>query len=296
MTHRPFRFGVVAAQTPSHGAWIATARRAEELGYATLLMPDRTSAGTLAPFTALAVAAQATTRLRVGSYVFCNSYRHPVVLTREAATLDLLSDGRLELGLGAGVGPTEFQQMGIPFESAGTRIAQLEETLRLVKRLFSDETVAFSGRYYTVTGLKGHITPVQRPHPPLLVAGSGQHMLQLAAREANIIAIGARITAQGADLTDASLDRKIAWIEAAAGERFGDLELARTIFDVEITDSGTPLAPQAGWQALPKRALSTEQVVAHLIEQRERTGVSYLQVSAGQMDNFAPVAARLSNT
>src|SRR5947207_15580774 len=125
--HKPFRFGVVAAYTPSHTAWIATVRRAEELGYATLLIPDRANIGSLAPLTALAVAAGATTSLRIGSYVFCNEYRHPVLLAREAATLDLLSEGRFELGLGAGFGSSEFQLMGIPFASAGTRVGHLEE-------------------------------------------------------------------------------------------------------------------------------------------------------------------------
>ena len=195
--YRPFRFGVTAAYAPSHTAWITTARRAEELGYATLLLPDRTTVGSLAPIPALAVAAQATTSLRVGSYVFCNEYRHPVLLAREAATLDLLSNGRFELGLGAGVGPVEFQQMGIPFANAGTRVGHLEESLQLLKQLFTEETVNFSGKYYTITELKGNIRPVQQPHLPILVASSGERMLKLAAREANIIAIGSKISAQG---------------------------------------------------------------------------------------------------
>ena len=118
----PFRFGVVGAYAPTRSAWITTARRAEELGYATLLVPDRTSVGILAPLVALSVAAGATTSLRLGPYVLCNEYRHPVLVAREAATLDLLSEGRFELGLGAGVGPAEFQQMGIPFASPGTRV------------------------------------------------------------------------------------------------------------------------------------------------------------------------------
>src|SRR6266851_1192241 len=157
--HKPFRFGVVVAYAPLHTAWITTARRAEELGYATLLMPDRTNIGGLAPLTALAVAAEATTALRIGSYVFCNEYRHPVLLAREAATLDLLSEGRFELGLGAGVGPAEFQQMGIPFANAGTRVGHLEETLQLLKHLFTEETVNFSGKYYTITEMRGYPRP-----------------------------------------------------------------------------------------------------------------------------------------
>jgi probable F420-dependent oxidoreductase len=294
--HRPFRFGVVAAYAPSHPAWIGTARRVEELGYATLLLPDRTTVGSLAPIPALAAAAQATTSLRVGSYVFCNEYRHPVLLAREAATLDLLSNGRFELGLGAGVGPVEFQQMGIPFANAGTRVGHLEESLQLLKQLFTEETVNFSGKYYTITELKGNIRPVQQPHLPILVASSGERMLKLAAREANIIAIGSKISAQGRDPADAPLEQKIAWIKEAAGERFADLELSQTIYDLLITDSGTDLALQAGGPPIPKRPLSTEQAVAQLLEQRDRYGFSYLQVYAGQMENFAPVVARLAGT
>jgi probable F420-dependent oxidoreductase len=292
--HRPFRFGVVTAYAQSHTAWITTARRIEELGYATLLMPDRLSIGSLAPLTALAVAAQATTSLRIGSYVFCNEYRHPVLLAREAATLDLLSGGRFELGLGAGVGPSEFQRIGIPFANAGTRVGHLEETLQVMKKLFTEETVNFSGKYYTITELKGNIRPVQQPHLPLLVAGAGERMLKLAAREANIIAIGSKITAQGADPTDPTMEQKIAWIKEAAGERFADLELSQTAYDMMITDSGTDLSIQAGGPPIPKRPMSTEQAVAHLLEQRDRYGFSYLQVYEGQMENFAPVVARLA--
>ncbi len=288
--HRPFRFGVVTAYAQSHTSWITTARRAEELGYATLLMPDRTTIGSLAPLTALAVAAGATTSLRIGSYVFCNEYRHPVLLAREAATLDLLSEGRFELGLGAGVDSSEFQRMGIPFASAGTRVGALQ----VMKQLFTKETVNFSGKYYTITELKGNIKPVQQPHLPLLVAGAGERMLKLAAREANIIAIGSKITAQGADPTDATIEQKIAWIKEAAGERFADLELSQTIYYMMITDSGTDLSTQAGGPPIPKRPMSTEQAVAYLLEQRDRYGFSYLQVYEGQMENFAPVVARLA--
>src|SRR5205809_882345 len=292
--HRPFRFGVVTAYAQSHTAWITTARRVEELGYATLLMPDRVTIGSLAPLAALAVAAEAATSLRVGSYVFCNEYRHPVLLAREAVTLDLLSEGRFELGLGAGVGPSEFQQMGIPFANAGTRVGHLEEALQLMKQLFTEETVNFTGKYYTITEIKGYPRPVQKPHMPLLVAGAGERMLKLAAREADIIAVGSKITGQGLDPTDATLEQKIAWIKEAAGERFADLELSQTVYDLLITDSGSDLSTQAGGPPIPKRALSTEQAVTHLLEQRDRYGFSYLQVYEGQMENFAPVVARLT--
>src|SRR6266536_3240181 len=273
--HRPFRFGVVTANAPSHTAWITTARRVEALGYATLLMPDRPTMGGLAPLSALAVAAEATTSLRIGSYVFSNDYRHPVLLAREAVTLDLLSEGRFELGLGAGVGPSEFQQMGIPFANAGTRVGHLEETLQLMKHLFTEEMVNFSGKYYTITGMKGYPRPVQQPHMPILVAGAGERMLKLAAREADIVAIGSRITEQGPDPTDVPLEQKLAWIREAAGERFTELELGQTVYDMNITDSGAELAAQGGGPPIPKRPFSTGQAVTHLLEQRDRYGFSY---------------------
>lgn len=292
--NRPFRFGVTTAFAQSHTDWITTARRAEELGYSTLLMPDRTTIGSFSPLTALAIAAQATTSLRVGSFVFCNEYRHPVLLAREAATLDLLSEGRFELGLGAGVSSFEFQRMGIPFASAGTRVERLEESIQIMKLLFTEETVNFSGKHYTISEMKGQIKPVQKPHLPLLVAGAGERMLKLAAREADIIAIGFKITGQGADPADATLEQKIAWIKEAAGERFAALELSQTVYDLMITDSGADLSSQAGGPPIPKRPLSTEQAIEQLLEQRARYGFSYLQIYQGQMENFAPVVARLA--
>ena len=289
-----FRFGVVAASAHSHTAWVNTARKAEELGYSTLLIPDRTTGGILAPIPALAIAAEATKVLRLGSYVIANGYRHPVLLAREAATLDLLSGGRFELGLGAGVSPGEFQQMGLPFPNAGARVSQLEETLQLLKLLFTEEIVNFSGKYFTVTDLKGTIRTVQRPHPPLLVAGAGERMLKLAAREANIIAIGSKISEQGRDPSDPSLEQKIAWIKEGVGPGTANLELSQTIYDLEITDSKATLAAQTGGWVVSKRPYSTEQAVELLLEQRERYGFSYLQIQAAQMENFAPVVARLA--
>ncbi len=292
--HRPFRFGVVVSHAQSHTAWIATARKVEELGFSTLLMPDRTTVGSLAPFPALAIAAEATRSLRIGSYVFCNEYRHPVILAREVATLDLLSEGRFELGLGAGVGPSEFQSMGIPFANAGMRVGHLEESLQMIKQLLTEETVNFTGKYYTITEMKGNLPPVQKPHMPILVAGAGERMLKLAAREADIIAIGSKISTQGLDPTDAPLEQKIAWIKEAAGKRFADLELSQTVYDLVITDSEAAILQHGGGPPIPKRSMSTDQAVAQLLEQRDRYGFSYIQVYEGQMENFAPVVSRLA--
>jgi probable F420-dependent oxidoreductase len=290
--NRPFRFGVVAAYATSHAVWISTARRAEELGYATLLMPDRTTIGSFAPFPALAVAAEATKVLRIGSYVFCNEYRHPAILARDAATLDLLSEGRFELGLGAGVGAYEARQMGMPFADAGVRVGRLGEALQLIKQLFTEETVNFQGKFYTVTEMKGNIPPAQKPHMPILVAGGGERMLKLAAREADIIAIGSKITARGVDPTDATLEQKIAWIKEASGNRFAELELSQTVYDLVITDSKAAVSNQG--PPIPKKPVSADEAVAQLLEQREYLGFSYFQVFEGQMENFAPMVARLA--
>src|SRR5205085_11460798 len=159
---RPFRFAVVSVGAPALDAWSGLARRAEELGYSTLVMPDRLQTP-LAIHTALAVAAAVTTRLRVGSHVFVTDFRHPALVAREMATLDALSGGRVELGLGAGVSPSDYQTLGVPFDSPGTRVGRVEEAVQIMKALFSGEPVNFAGRYYTVTNLRTGVRPVQQP-------------------------------------------------------------------------------------------------------------------------------------
>jgi probable F420-dependent oxidoreductase len=247
----------------------------------------------IAPFTALAVAAEATTSLRVGTFVFCNDFRHPAVLAKEAATLDLLSEGRFELGLGAGVGPSDYNQMGIPFESAGTRVSRLEESLQIIKHLFTEEVVNFSGKYYTITGMRGAPRPVQQPHPPILVGGSGKRMLAIAARQADIITIMHAWDIQGADAVHKDIQQKLAWVQENAGERFAHLEFCRTIYNIKITDNQAPVSPPPGIPPMPMLSMSTEQAVEHLLELRQRYGYTYFQIYDGQMENFAPVVARL---
>ncbi len=291
---KPFRFGVVSGGAPSREAWVTLARRMEGLGYASVLMPDRVGTP-LAPITALAIAAEATTTLRVGSHVFANDYRHPAMLAKEAATLDLLSNGRFELGLGAGVGQPDYQQMGLPFESAGTRVSRVEEALHIIKRFFTEEVVNFSGKYYTITGLRGLPKPVQKPHPPIFIGSSGKRLLTIAAREADRIAPTVIPAPPGSGAADATMEDKIAWIREAAGSRFEQLELCQTIFGIVITDSQSEAAPPQ-WSSIQQQAMTTEQAVAYLQEQRERYGFSYFQVSQGQMENFAPVVARLAGT
>ncbi len=170
MTLRPFRFGVTAPTVLSGSAWVERVRRIEQLGYSIVHVPDHFR-DQLAPVPALTAAAMATTRLRVGSLVFSNDFRHPVVLAKEAATLDVLSDGRFELGLGSGWLREEYDQAGIPFDAPGTRIERLAESVAIVKGLLAGERVTLTGRHYAIAGLPGRPHPVQRPHPPILIGG-----------------------------------------------------------------------------------------------------------------------------
>jgi probable F420-dependent oxidoreductase len=292
--HRPFRFSVVIANIPSRTAFVTLARKAEELGYATLLMPDRTITG-LAPLTALAVAAEATTSLRVGSYMFCNDYRHPALLAKEVATLDFLSDGRFELGLGAGAGPFDYQQLGLPFDKGEERVGRFEEALSVIKKLFTGESVHFSGKHYTITGMKGLPMPAQQPHPPIAIGGAGKRMLSLAAREADSISIIFRIPTQGIDADNESLEQKLAWVREAAGERFVRLELSQLAYVLGINDGRIDRGFEGEGPPIPRIVMSAGQAVEHLLEQRERYGFSYIPVYGGaQMEKFAPVVARLA--
>jgi probable F420-dependent oxidoreductase len=285
---KAFRFGVVTGGNPSRVAWIGLARRIEELGYSSLLVPD--VLGTpLATLTALAVAATATTTLRVGSFVFVNDYRNPVLLAREIATLDQLSEGRVELGLGAGNWPRDYQQLGIPFESAGTRVSRFAEGLSIIKQFFTSEAVNFSGKYYTIPELRSRPRPFQQPHPPIMIGSGGRRMLTLAAREANIL------MPMSVSPADVPLEEKIGWIREAAGERFADLEFSQNEFGIELTDG--PVAPGLLVpSAIPvnPRAMTTEEAVAYLVEKRDRLGISYIQIQERQFENFVPVVARLN--
>ncbi|GCE22440.1 LLM class F420-dependent oxidoreductase [Dictyobacter kobayashii] len=289
---KPFRFSVVGGNSQSRMAWINFARRAEELGYDSLLLPDRTQMK-LAPFAALAVAAAATTTLRVGSYVFCNDYRHPALLAKEVATLDLLSEGRFELGIGAGAGANDYRQLGLPFEAAGTRVGRVEEAITIIKQFFTEERVNFSGKYYTVVDLPGLPRPVQRPHPPIFIGSASQRMLSIAARQANIVSPTARFARPGEAINDVPLEQKIAWVREAAGERFAQLELSQAAYQLSISDNPAEVVPPDGAPPIPRKAMSTEQAVEYLLAQREQLGFSYIQVYDGQMENFAPVVARL---
>ena len=310
MSARLFRFAVTVPSVSAGSAWAEKARRVERLGFSVLAVPDHFR-DQLAPVPALTAAALATTRLRVGSLVFCNDFRHPVVLAKEAATLDVLSGGRFELGLGAGWLRAEYDQAGISFDAPGTRIERLEESVAIVKGLLAGERVTFTGRHYSIADLEGRPVPVQRPHPPILIGGGGQRTLSLAAREASIVGFVPRALKDGSgldrtDFGEAALRQKIQWARAADGDRFDSLELNALIQAVVVSDQRTHTADQLAARFKVARDLVLEspyvllgtidEICDTIRQRRERYGISYLTVFERDMEAFAPVVERLAGT
>lgn len=308
---RPFRFGVQCSSpgAVSPASWAALARKVEDLGYARFTVSDHLDQQ-LAPIAALMAAADATTTLRVGSLVFCNDYRHPVVLAKEAATLDLLSGGRFDLGLGAGWMTTDYERSGIPLDPPAVRIERLDEATAVIKALLGDEPCTFSGRHYQIDGLTGTPKPLQRPHPPILIGGGGRRLLALASRHADIVGLNPAMRAgvvdasAGADATAEATDAKVAWIASSAGDRLAQLELAVRVHLVAITDDreGLVEAFAGGFGLTPREALAspyalcgtTSQIVEDLLERRERFGISSVGVGLEALDDLAPVVAALA--
>jgi probable F420-dependent oxidoreductase len=277
------------------------------------LVPDHLG-DQFAPVAALLAAAEATSTLRIGSLVFDNDFRHPVMLAKEAATLDVLSGGRFELGIGAGWLRSEYEQAGIPYDPPGVRIGRMEEALQIIKGLFADRPVTFSGTYYKVSALEGHPKPVQRPHPPVLIGGGGKRILSIAAREATIVGFLpiARPDGSGPDLTDAASEafaQKIAWVRQAAGERFDDLELNVLVAEVIITEDREQAAQfiamtlASGLQVTTEQVLqvpylllgTVDQICEDILARREQYGISYVTVFEKNMEALAPVVARLAD-
>jgi probable F420-dependent oxidoreductase len=308
--HRPFRFGIAAGNISTRDQWLHTARQAEALGYATLLVQDHLFVDFF-PIAVLAAVAEATTKLRLGSFVFNNDLRHPAVLVKEAAALDVLSQGRFEFGIGAGRLRFEYERAGISFDSPGVRVRRLEEAIHIIKQLFAEEgSVTFAGHFYKINDLKGLPRPLQRPHPPILIGGGGKQVLSLAAREADIVSflVKARIdgSADPAEFTAAALAQKVEWVRQAAGSRFSDLELNLLIFEVIITPDREDVARKrvqetgvTHEQVLenPHLLIGTiDEVVEELQRKREQYGISYIVVFDTFMEAFAPIAYRLAGT
>jgi probable F420-dependent oxidoreductase len=311
MALRPFRFGVQTGRTATATEWLERAREAERLGYSTFTMPDHFT-DQLAPVPALMAAASATTTLRVGALVLDNDFRHPALLAKELATMDLLSNGRVEIGLGAGWLQAEYDQAGLPYDEPKVRIDRLVEALAVIRGLMADAPLTFAGKYYTVSGLEGTPKPVQRPHPPILIGGGGRRVLQMAAREADIVGFntflraGAVTPAAMASMRASVMDERMAWIRAAAGSRLDELELSVRVFAMDVTDDrrhkATELASVVGFGADDVLASpfaligSAAQIVEDLRARRERWGLSYILVGSDDMTAFAPVVAELAGT
>ncbi|HEY7808425.1 MAG TPA: TIGR03621 family F420-dependent LLM class oxidoreductase [Croceibacterium sp.] len=310
-TPRPFRFGVQEHRAPNAKAWRDKARLVETLGYATVYLPDHFG-DQLGPVAALMSAADATTTLRVGSLVFDNDYRHPIVLAKEAATLDLLSDGRLDFGLGAGWLASDYEQTGIPLDPPGIRIERMAEALQIIKGFFAGGSVSFTGKHYKVDGVEAAPVPVQKPHPPIVLGGGGRRMLHLAGREADIVSVNfnlseGRINRRLVHTGMAgATDEKVAWIKEAAGERFSEIEMSVTVFVANVTDDRVSVAEAmaAGLQSGPGEILQTphfligtvEQIVEDLRARRERFGISYVVVPDEAAVSLAPVVEQLTGT
>ncbi len=311
---RKFRFAVQLSKAPDATArsWADQARRAEDLGYSTLLMPDHFG-DQLAPVPALMAAADATSTLRIGTLVFDNDYRHPVVLAKEAATLDLLSGGRLELGLGAGWMRSDYDESGIAYDVPGVRVDRFAEGVAVVTGLLeSDGPFSFSGPHYTVTEHTLLPRPVQRPRPPLILGGGGRRVLTLAAQHGDIVSINVDLRAgTGGPETapNASPDatrQKVAWVREAAGPRFDDIELNCLIGFVMITDDAPSIAQAMGptFGIEPADALhvpvaligTLDEMVEELQWRREEYGISYFSVEADVWESLAPVVSRLAGT
>ena len=317
MTH-PFRFAVSASAATSGAHWTEIARIAEGSGYSTLHVSDhyvdQASNGgqMLAAIPAMAAAAAVTDTLRIGARVLCVDYHQAVVLAKAMATLDLLSDGRLELGLGAGWVQSEYEAMGLTMDPAPVRISRLEETVAFMREFFAGEPLEFDGEHVRAAGFRGQPQPVQRPCPPIFIGGGAKRVLTLAGRIADIVSFNfdnsagvvgaAGVQSSGAD----AMDQKVQWVRDGAGDRFPDIELEVGGYFVAVTDDPLPAAERIGGMfGLPAEDMlrhpnaligTVDEICETLQARRERYGFSYVAIAERNAAAFAPVVARLAGT
>jgi probable F420-dependent oxidoreductase len=306
---RPFRFGVMASRARSSAEWTETATKAEDLGYSALLMPDHFG-DQLAPIAALATAAAVTETLRVGTLVFANDFRHPAYLAKEMTTLDLLSEGRLEVGMGAGWMTTDYEQTGMTHDRAGVRIDRMIEGIKVLRGLWGDDAFSFEGEHYTISEMNGLPKPVQAGGPPIIVGGGGKRVLSTAARMADIVGVNPNV-GEGVvgpeavkSMSAGATEEKLGWVRDAAGDRFDDIEISILKFVTMVTNDRDAVAAKVGGSmgmdaatilASPHTLVgSAEQIAEELIEQRERWQGSYVTVQSDAIDSFAPVVAALA--
>jgi probable F420-dependent oxidoreductase len=306
-----FRFALQVSKADSAGDWRRLARQAEDLGYSTLYVPDHLD-DQWSPMVACAVAAEATTTLRVGTLVLDNDFRHPVLLAKEAATLDVLTDGRFEFGIGAGWLSTDYEQSGIPMDAAAVRIGRLEESLEIIRAMWRDGSVTFAGEHYDVPAAVGSPKPVTPGGPPIVIGGGSKRILTLAGRQAEVVSIVPSLAAGhiGHEVAAESVVEKyherVRWAREAAGERAGDLELQCWTVAVqvvpnanEVFEAMAPLFDLTPDQlrAAPLALIGTGPEIADTLRRRrEELGFSYIVVHEAEFEALAPVVAELAGT
>jgi len=304
----PFRFAVYSNNAEAIDDWTAFARRAEELGYAALYATDHLSRQ-FSPMVALAAAAAVTRALRIGPYVLANDFRHPLIVAREAATLDRISGGRLDLGLGAGWKQSDYRQLGMVYDPPGLRIDRMVESLGIIRRLLSGEEVTHRGRFYRLERARVEPIPVQRPHPPIMLGGGGPRVLRLAAREAQIVSFVPGFSASGRPMvryvTETALAQRVEIVRRAAGPRYDDLELNVFVGDAGIIGSEQPMSrsisaflKSAGPAVVGGSPYllygSVDQLREAMLRRRAQLGISSYGLPARQMEAFAPLVESLS--
>jgi probable F420-dependent oxidoreductase len=303
----PFRFAVQQASAAGAEEWAALARRAESLGYDLLVMPDHLG-NQLSPFAALAAAAAATTRLRISAFVFANDYRHPLMLAREAATLDMLSGGRFEMGMGAGWMTSDYRGLGMTYDPPPRRVDRLEEAVPLVKRLLAGETVTHHGEHYQMERASAGVPTVQKPRPPLAIGGGGPRMLKLAATEADIVGLVPGFSPRGWTLfgqaTEKATAEKVARIKEAAGDGFDRLEINIWVGSAGLVGKGNSILGSAAAATMgaatavygsPYVLYGTLGAVRErLLRRREALGISYYTIPSRSMESMAPLVEALA--
>jgi probable F420-dependent oxidoreductase len=313
----PFRFFAVTPDEFDASALPDIARRAESLGYSTLMTSDHLL-DQYAPVPLLTAVAAATQTLRVGTFVFNNNLRHPAVLAQDLASLDRLSGGRLDIGIGAGWNKPEHDAIGIPFEPVGTRISRLTEAIAVFKGCFGDEKFSFAGEHYTITDYDALPKPVQRPHPPIFIGGGGRRLLTLAGREAQIVGLAPRLLKHmqgtpGLDapsITLAATQEKIGWVREAAGERFGEIEfntypnggpmVLTSNAKAEAARRADRIRERTGVELTVEEILesphmfigSIKELTRKIVELREGLGISSFLFD--DMEAFAPIVEELA--
>ncbi|MEE2768920.1 MAG: TIGR03621 family F420-dependent LLM class oxidoreductase [Actinomycetota bacterium] len=319
---RLFRFGC-QAYSPNNGTeWFDTARKAEDLGYSTLHVADHYFGPgpameeashplqTVACIPAMMAAATTTESIKIGSRVICVDYHHPVVLAKELATIDLLSDGRLEAGFGAGWVASEYTAMGIPMDRPGVRIDRMVEVVEMSRSFFAGEVLDVEGEHVTAKDMQAVPSSPQKAGPRIMIGGGSARVLRTAGRLADIVSINFDNSAGkigshgiGSGTADGTA-QKLAWIREGAGDRFDELEVEIGAYFTTVTDqSAATTETMAKGLGLTTEALashphtligSIDEICEKLEQRRDELGISYVTVGVSAIEDFAPVVERMT--